>query len=463
MSIADIFKIQQSYNLNDKFNDQTNWQDAFKIANSFAETSEKHRANRENLATSAYRVDAMNALNKKNIELAPYETKAGIAKAKYDIATLPAQAAYDISRYGDIVANEKQRRAAQIAGYFSDTATHNLQGTKAQSELDYINWQGKNMIDPLTGEIITPEQAKITALRQGIAQSNPALMYQFLDPAQKFAQDKANNIAAISPQHASEIRAAAGLSDTTLNNEGQVVDTLSGRVIGTVPKEVLGYYATGTQPPQPKDNSKFRQDLILEYNKEIAALETDTVMSPEEKLKAGQRILSRYQSLGMGHNNVMQPQSSSQPSTQTSLQSLSVRFPGMPVSSEANTQANIQVPYALGDMPTNTTQATPVPVDYIKQYNLTDGDLALVNQYAQAKGIAVDDALKDISQTLFQYRQNGTFSPEQTLNILTKRIEREKALARNRALLADPKVAQMQQRGLEILDDYGIGVRGYFR
>lgn len=60
MSIADIFKIQTAYNTNGTFNDQTNWQDAFKIANAFADTSEKHRANRENLATSDWRTAYQN-------------------------------------------------------------------------------------------------------------------------------------------------------------------------------------------------------------------------------------------------------------------------------------------------------------------------------------------------------------------------------------------------------------------
>lgn len=75
MSIADIFKIQQSYNLHNKFNDQTDWQEAFKIANSFAETSEKHRANRENLATSDWRVNYQNNAYQTGIQKDDLEVK----------------------------------------------------------------------------------------------------------------------------------------------------------------------------------------------------------------------------------------------------------------------------------------------------------------------------------------------------------------------------------------------------
>lgn len=151
MSVADIFKLQTGYNLHDKFNDQTNWQDAFKIANSFAETSEKHRANQENLATSDWRVDMQNALNKAKTE--EQKLAFNTAQAKNQLADFYANHSYD-------PVNQRYHSPEELrAVLFQNPNQLNSQGTVMldQQNREYLASMGKNLapINPLMGSTYT--------------------------------------------------------------------------------------------------------------------------------------------------------------------------------------------------------------------------------------------------------------------------------------------------------------------
>lgn len=265
MSVADLFAVQQLYNQQGLYQDTTQsnqaWKTAFDIANNFATTAEKFRAHDENMQTSANRVGAMNAENQQRIDLAPYETQAGIAKANYDVRTLPARAAYDISRYGDFPATEAARRAELLAKYGWNETNSNVLAANAQGGLDLANWLAANRVDPLTGAIRNNMELMTLAQQQGLDKRSPIAFGQLISPAQQFLQTSANHIAPYSPKYASETRALGGLSDTMLNEQGQVIDATSGNVIGQIPQQAQAYYAAGTAPQAPKVNQSNQVDL----------------------------------------------------------------------------------------------------------------------------------------------------------------------------------------------------------
>lgn len=253
MSVADLFATQTAFNQRGLYQDtpESNqaWKTAFDIANNFGNTAETFRKHDENMATSAYRVGAMNAENKQKIDLSPWQTQASIAKAQYDTQTLPARAAYDISRYGDWTVNENARREAQAAQYAWNATNANAQSANAQAGLDLANWIGQNKVNPLTGGVRTDMEMLTLAQQQGLDVNNPLVFAQLVNPAQKFAQNSANTIAAYNPAYASQTRAIAGLSDIILNENGQAIDFNSGNVIGDVPKEAQPHFA-GYVPTQ---------------------------------------------------------------------------------------------------------------------------------------------------------------------------------------------------------------------
>lgn len=265
MAVADLFATQTAFNQRGLYQDtpESNqaWKTAFDIANNFGNTAEKFRQHDENMLTSAYRVGAMNAQNKQKIDLSPWETQASIAKAQYDTQTLPARAAYDISRYGDWMANEQARRSAQAAQYGFETTNANAKIATTQAGLDLQNWLGQNRVDPNTGTIRSNMELLTLAQQQGIDVNNPLVFNQLIAPAQEFAKTDAARLAPYAPQYASQTMAGAGLSSTMLDGQGQVVDFNSGNVIGSVPQAVQQYYVTGTQPQEQKINQSNQVDL----------------------------------------------------------------------------------------------------------------------------------------------------------------------------------------------------------
>lgn len=195
MSVADLFATQTAFNQRGLYQDtpESNqaWKTAFDIANNFGNTAETLRKHDENMATSAYRVGAMNAQNKQQIDLAPWQTQAGIAKAQYETQTLPARAAYDISRYGDWTVNENARREAQAAQYGWNTINANIQSANAQAGFDLANWIGAYGFDPTTGQAKTDTELIQLAQEQGL---NPLMIAQLFKPEQPQKINQSNQV-----------------------------------------------------------------------------------------------------------------------------------------------------------------------------------------------------------------------------------------------------------------------------
>lgn len=191
MSIADIFKIQQSYNLHNKFNDQTDWQEAFKIANNFAETSEKHRANRENLDTSAYRVDAINALNQAKTE--EQALAFNIAQAKNQIA-------------------------------------------------DFYKTYG---FDSQNNRYLNPEELR-SLLKQYPSALNSQATLMLDEQTRNYLMGMAKNLAPINPMMASTYLSTATGSPFIVDNKGNLMNSQTGAVVGNIPDPtLLAYFAAG--------------------------------------------------------------------------------------------------------------------------------------------------------------------------------------------------------------------------
>ena len=176
MAISDINKAMGLYVQPSEF-DQNAWKTAFDMADRFAQSSEKHRANRENLATSDWRVALQNATN-----------QTGIA--------------------------EQQNKLTQA--------------NAIQQGWDFLQ---QNAIDE-NGRARTAEELFTLAQRQKL---NPALYAQLFSANQDYAQNAAQEIAPINPQMASQFRAMAGLSPNIVDNQGNVINLNSGAVVGTTP------------------------------------------------------------------------------------------------------------------------------------------------------------------------------------------------------------------------------------
>lgn len=122
MSISTIGQAMALYAQPSEF-DQDAWKQAFDIANGFAESSEAQRRNRENLATSEWRVGALNAANQDKINQANWDIKnrdmLGTQKTGFDL--------WDYGRrqqngdFEDTVKREEYERGKKL----SDFILHN--------------------------------------------------------------------------------------------------------------------------------------------------------------------------------------------------------------------------------------------------------------------------------------------------------------------------------------------------
>lgn len=236
MSVADLFATQTAFNQRGLYQDtpESNqaWKAAFDIANNFANSAEKFRQHDENMATSAYRVGAMNAENKQKIDLAPWQTNAGIAKAQYDTQTLPARAAYDISRYGDWTVNENARRVAQAAQYAWNTANANAQSANAQAGLGAQQFMANNAFDG--NRVRNAEELHglaYQAMQDG--KLSPLAYQQMLKNYQTYGAQIANHYATVSPETASQWSYLSGQLPYIVQGN-QVVNPDSGLSIGTL-------------------------------------------------------------------------------------------------------------------------------------------------------------------------------------------------------------------------------------
>lgn len=240
MSVADLFATQTAFNQRGLYQDtpESNqaWKTAFDIANNFANSAEKFRQHDENMATSAYRVGAMNAENKQKIDLAPWQTNAGIAKAQYDTQTLPARAAYDISRYGDWTVNENARRAAQVAQYAWNTANANQQLNNAQTEQLAQSFYAQNAFDG--NRVRSPEEVHNLAweaLHNGTL--SPQAYNKFIQPYQLYSKQMSEKLAPLSPGLASSYGYMSG-GFPYLIKDGQLINPDSGEAVAPIPAGV---------------------------------------------------------------------------------------------------------------------------------------------------------------------------------------------------------------------------------
>lgn len=176
MAISDINKAMGLYAQPSEF-DQNAWKTAFDMADRFAQTSEKHRANRENLDTSIWRVALQNATN-----------QAGAA--------------------------EQQNKLTQA--------------NAMQQGWDFLQ---QNAVDQ-NGRVRNAEELFNLAQHQKL---NPALYAQLFAANQNYAQNAAQEIAPINASMASQYRTMAGLSPNLVDNEGNVINFNSGATVGTIP------------------------------------------------------------------------------------------------------------------------------------------------------------------------------------------------------------------------------------
>lgn len=175
MSISTIGQAMGLYAQPSEF-DQNAWKQAFDIANGFAESSEAQRRNRENLATSEWRVAALNAKNQANI------------------------------------------------------AESQNQKTLSDAKQGWWNFIKQNGRDEL-GRMRTPEELLNLGFTQNI---NPALLQQLYTNNQQYAQNVAQELAPYNPQSASQYRAMAGLSPFVLDENWNVTNFNSGLGFGQI-------------------------------------------------------------------------------------------------------------------------------------------------------------------------------------------------------------------------------------
>lgn len=207
--------------------DKDGWKKAFDISNAFAYTSEKHRANRENLATSDWRVQNVNN---------GYQT--GIEKNNLNIAELQRQ-------YGNALATDPSAIQATIAknNYDGFNSNINLEKLRGTDELARI--EAKYRYDPL-GRIRDDETVRNLALQNGdltapyaIVDSNQHLQQYYTNMAQK--------LASVNPNLASQYGYQSGVP--FLVEEGNLVSP-EGRVVAQnfTPEQTQRLYAPPLSP-----------------------------------------------------------------------------------------------------------------------------------------------------------------------------------------------------------------------
>lgn len=386
MSILDINRAMAAYAQPTQF-DQNAWKMAFDISNAFANTSETHRQNRENLATSDWRVAYQNNQFDNGIK-------------QNDLKTAELQRLYDNN-----VKTDPSYIAATIAqnNYATTNYDLNRQGILGQDEsLRFIRQYGKPGQSMMEIYNSVPEEVR-----------NKLSPYAFGTFYQAGNQDRVN-------QQALQMGILNNSQEMTTDSLGNLVPT--GRI----------------------NTERFNQKL----NEAVVTGQMTREQADDLKNRMFPVAPNQVVPIGMSNGS----------------------FSGRLAALQGNLPQTVQVPYALGQQPitpqsavVNPTVSTP-QVDYVKEYGLTENDLNLVNQYAQVKGISPDVALRELALSAYKYRQNGTFSPEETNRFLQTRLQREREVAKNRALIANAPIAQMQQQGYQILDDYGVGVNtGFFR
>ncbi|WP_179108685.1 hypothetical protein, partial [Rodentibacter genomosp. 2] len=208
-AISDINKAMALYAQPTEF-DQNAWKTAFDIANNFATTSENHRKNRENLATEDWRTAYQNTW---------YEQ--GAAQKKLEVADL--QRLFDKNKLID-----PSDTQAKIAQNQASAAEQTNAYTKHQALAD--SWKMiSDAVQTNGGRMPTTEE--LFNIARANPNINPALFANVANQYQNWAGNQARILAPINPQVASAYNVLGGITDTMLDNNGNLVNFNSNQVL----------------------------------------------------------------------------------------------------------------------------------------------------------------------------------------------------------------------------------------
>ncbi|MGX2968696.1 hypothetical protein ACWIVU_01040 [Ursidibacter arcticus] len=263
MAISDINKAMAYYAQPSTY-DQNAWKTAFDISNAFAETSEKHRQNRENLATSDWRV----AYQNNNFET-------GIGKNNISLA--------DLRRvYNNALQTDPSQVASTIANNNYNTTNHNLNTQKLQGEDQRIQIEAKYRYDPL-GRMRTDEEVYNLAVQNGDLTSNYAKANS-QQALQKYYTDTASVIAPFNPQTAGNFGYQAGLP-YMVDNQNNLVLGSTGEVIAKnlSPEQIASLY------PRPLSQKEKELALRQQYTLESIAARQQGALEKQQSWESIQQ------------------------------------------------------------------------------------------------------------------------------------------------------------------------------
>ncbi|MDH2997161.1 hypothetical protein A1D22_05675 [Pasteurellaceae bacterium LFhippo2] len=238
MAVKDIFGLQSSYNLNNTYNDQVNWQDAFKMANSFAETSEKHRANRENLATEDWRTVLANNMNQAQAE-----------EQKYNFG-------------------------------------------KWQGTNQMMDFAAKNAYDPETGRFRSAEELMALYNQDPSQLKSPHAVVGLQGQAQQYLANMGKLLAPINPQMGSTYTSMATGSPFITDDKGNVMNVNSGETVANIANpEKLAQFAGGNmwegflnnlKAVQEAEKAKLVAEVRQPYTLEAIQARTDGAIKKQD-------------------------------------------------------------------------------------------------------------------------------------------------------------------------------------
>ncbi|OOH91831.1 hypothetical protein BMT54_01610 [Pasteurellaceae bacterium 15-036681] len=371
MAVKDIFGLQSSYNLNNTYNDQVNWQDAFKMANSFAETSEKHRANRENLATSDWRVAMTNAVNADKTNEAGWNVQTRDATQPFLNNQTIANATYNTN--------------------LSNFNNGQLGGNEQLQQLQ------RDMV--LAGVPFTPENARDYMLK------NP---------------DRYNNHAftAVNQQLTAQQAAYKGTFDNALAQSiVQITDPLTGQVTRTyIDEQKLRQNLAGSRL-DPNERA-YVDNRYAEFAKQ------NGFTAPVYDINTMDKGFYRF--LGTDYESKLTPQQrdialaerkemveSAQGAANSAFEVLNKMFP---------------TPVASVTPAGRVRENNYVPTPQVKASALTTDDMNLVQQYATISGMTEQQALADLNSIFVRREADGA---EATKQKILAAINRAQALKNN--------------------------------
>lgn len=398
MAISDITKIMAMYNPPSDF-DQDGWKKAFDISNAFAATSEKHRANRENLATSDWRVQNMNN---------GYQT--GIEKNNLSIAELQRQ-------YGNALATDPSAIQATIAKNNHAVTGYDMGRDSLQGQQEYLQLKQKYAFNADGSPRTEPEMYQ-AMLADGVTPQSPYAVSNFWQASNQARGNK------------------QALLDKILQSaEEVIIDPATGerKRTGSIRQDMLqhglnNYIATG---------------LLTKGDAEQLTNQLFPFSPTHSLLPAGL-------SIGGGLAPQLEKLNHAQPTQVVPY-------------AEGFSPPDQAIPYARSNLSAITAQSIEPNVasdgiDYQGKYGITDRDMQLVTEFQNATGLDLDSALKKLS-SVFYARQHGYLSPQEAISGIRHQIASAREAANRHQLLRD-KLPEIQKRvNLNDLDLIGYTLK----